>query len=1003
MNIHLFFFFVYFACFVSAEPVNFSREVRPIIAKHCFACHGPDEKHREAELRLDTEEGAKQVVDGKAAIVSGQPSKSEAFLRMITSDQDDLMPPPEHGKFLQTSEIELIKIWIEQGASWGKHWAYEPPLKFKLDLEPVRVVDHYIEKKAKAAGLSLNTVADKRMLLRRASFDLTGLPPSDKDLQLYLADDSQQAYEVMLDRYLASSHYGEKWAQHWLDLARYADSQGYEKDNHRTMWRYRDWVIDAFNQDMPYDQFSIEQMAGDLLPSSKQQQILATAFHRNTMTNTEGGTDDEEFRILAVKDRIDTTGLIWMGLSVGCAKCHSHKYDPVSIEEYYQLFAIFNQTEDRDLGSDEPKMAAPTEMQSIQLNELKDEQQALEIKKNKEIARVIAAPEFRSSLESSTKAILEDRSWIKPDIVSVGSKGTVASPQVETDAVVFNPSEDATQLTLELQIDSSFETLRLEALPDARLPNQGPGYAKGEFVLTNVTFSISSNQQWQAIVPSLARANFQVKGFSVQDSFETPDSHKGWGNLKTTGLELRAWYQFSAQNIIQPTTLKITMNFDRPGKMALGKFRWSYSSQPIEAPEFLPSPQVLNALHLPKNNLVPELEKTVHQYVAKQDPVILKLTFTIQQLERKIKAIDIPFIPIMKDLPHDKRRETRLHERGNFLVPGKMVKANFPTAFHHFEPESEKNRLDFAKWLVSKASPLAARVQVNRIWAILFGRGIVASLGDFGSQGSFPSHPQLLDWLAVEFMENGWSQKKLLKMIMLSNTYKRGTSASLEQLKLDPNNIYLARGSRVRLGAEAIRDQALMLSGLLSEKMHGPPVMPPQPVGIWLSVYNATSWQTSQGEDRHRRGLYTYIKRTAPYPSLLIFDGTSRENCTVDRITTNTPLQSFVTLNDPVYVEVALEAGRVIAENGKLHNPVEKINSFFEQATTRLPNQDELEQLQLLYQNAKNHFQQHLEQLESYLRGFELERDFSGDRVEWGSWSIVVSAILNLDECFIKG
>lgn len=826
-SIFIFFFLIFAFNQAFSASIDFSKDVRPILAKHCFACHGPDDKHREADLRLDTEAGAKKVEDGFSALVPGKPQESEMYRRMITEDQDDLMPPPEHGKFMKPEEIKMVKRWIEAGAPWGNHWAYEKPVRPEGLTNTRHPIDQMVEAKASQKGLQLNTKADKRTLIRRVSLDLRGLPPTQEEIQSFLEDNSKNAYANMIDRFLSDPAYGEKWALHWLDLARYADSQGYEKDRGRTVWRYRDWVINAFNNDMSFDQFTREQLAGDLLEQPTHDQILATAFHRNTMTNTEGGTDDEEFRVLAVKDRVDTTGLVWMGLSVGCAKCHTHKYDPITIDEYYQLYGIFNQTADRDLGNDFPVVASPTSVQKQKMDQLNPELKDLKKEFEKARSGFIKSEAFQAYYDSELKK-LEQQKEIK--------------------------SKELEQL------------VRKEA-------------------------SKRSKKEQQRLKSLIAQTHLSVKPYHDE----------------------------------------------------------------------------------------------------------------VNKLNDRIKAVGVPNIPIMKELQGDQRRVTKLHERGNFLAQGKVLKANFPKAFHAFDEEPEKSRLDLANWLMSKENPLTARVHTNRIWSILFGQGIVETLGDFGSQGAFPSHPRLLDWLAIEFMENGWSTKKFLKAVMLSDTYQRDSKATSRQIQLDPKNTYLARGPRVRLDAEMIRDQALSVAGLLSKKMYGPPVMPPQPEGIWSSVYNSGKWETSQGEDRYRRGLYTYIKRTAPYPSMMIFDGTSRENCSVQRLTTNTPLQAFVTLNDPVYVEITLEIGRQASERMDQESPEQLIVDIFEKTTSRLPLERETKTLLSLYHQAKQHFGKHPEKLSTYLKSFELGKKSENSELEWGSWAVVASAILNLDECFMKG
>lgn len=758
----------------ATETINYSRDIRPLLSKHCFACHGPEEDHREADLRMDLESSAKENHDGIAAIVTGQAEQSEAYLRMITDDQDDKMPPPEHGKFMKSEEIALIKHWIDNGAEYSRHWAFEA-LESRPSLQSSEIDQHVLEA-ARKKGLEPRSKADERTLLRRLSLDLTGLPPNFEDLQIYLNDDGPNRYENAVNRLLASPHYGEKWAWLWLDLARYADSQGYEKDLSRKIWPYRDWVIKAFNQDMPFDQFTIEQLAGDLLPNPSRDQILATAFHRNTMTNTENGTDNEEFRIQAVKDRVDTTGLVWLGLNVGCAKCHTHKYDPITIDEYYEMFAIFNQSEDNDLKSDEPLL------------------------------------------------------------------------------MMANPKQKERIHATRAQIDQ------------------------------------------------LSKELIQAKA------------------------EKRAKEIFAKQR-------------------ALSRAKQRLMSSEREAG-----------------------------------------------------------IPIMRELPVSKQRVTNLHERGNFLNLGKVVQPGVFKAFHKPQKPEVKNRLELAEWLLQKDNPLTARVTVNRVWASLFGRGLVSSLGDFGLQGGYPTHPELLDGLAWTFIQEGWSFKKLIKLIVMSETYQRDSNSFPEQLEKDPNNHYLSRGPRVRLDAEAIRDQALMLSGLLSRKLYGPPVMPPQPEGIWASVYNSGTWQTSTGEDRHRRALYTFLKRTAPYPSMMIFDATSRESCTVERVQTNTPLQSFVTLNDPVYVEASMAMGEQLALWRKQEKSnIKVVARAFEYATLRPPHADELSSLMELFELAYEHFSCDPKSLQAYLEQYELPKRHEVKDLDWASYSILSSAILNLDEIFIKG
>ncbi len=745
-----------------AEAVDFSRDVRPILAAQCFACHGPDAAAREADLRLDTRAGATRDLDGRRAVVAGDVAASELVKRIESDDDDVRMPPPDSGHQLSESQKQVLKSWIAAGAEYNQHWSFVAPVRPDVpDADDsdwaTSPIDHFVLARLQSRGLSPSRRANRYQLIRRVSLDLTGLPPTPQEAADFVDDTSSDAYEKVVRRLLDSPRYGEHWARLWLDLARYADTQGYEKDKHRDIWRYRDWVIDAFNQDMPYDQFTVEQLAGDLLTQPTPDQLLATAFHRNTMTNTEGGTDDEEFRLAAVKDRIETTAQVWMGLTLRCANCHSHKYDPISQREYYQFMAFFNQTEDHDAANDHPRAETPTTEQQQRLEELE---------------------------------------------------------------------------------------AALQAAGDAR-------------------------------------------------------------------------------------------------------------QKPLE-----------------------------------QQLAALKKQF--------------PTTPIMRELPAEKHRQTHVHVRGNFLEKGDLVTAAVPESLHALPADSPMNRLGVARWLVARNNPLTARVAVNRIWARLFGIGIVETEEDFGTQGTEPTHPELLDWLAVEFMDtHRWSQKELLRSIVMSSTYCQDSTITEAGAELDPRNRYFSRGPRFRLAAEVIRDQALVAAGLISSKTHGPSVMPPQPDGIWRSVYNGAQWQTASGEDRFRRGLYTYWRRTSPYPSMLSFDAGSREVCLIRRIRTNTPLQALILLNDPVYLEAAgALARRMIHEGGD--NSAARVDFGFRQLLVRPPEDAEVASLVRFYESTRLHFDADPKAAETLLKSCHTPPLENATVVDLASWTAVASVLLNLDEGVTK-
>ena len=746
------------------QPVSFNRDIRPVLAKNCFACHGPDGGSRKGGLRLDTVEGATADLDGQQAVVPGQPDRSELVRRVESLDPDVVMPPPDSGHELTDAEKKLLRNWIAEGGEYKVHWSFTRPVKGELPPVkqvdwPQHAIDRFVLARLESEKLTPSGQADRYRLIRRVSLDLTGLPPTPKEADAFVADSSEGAFETVVDRLLASDAYGEHWARMWLDLARYADTKGYEKDRHRDIWKFRDWVINALNQDMPYDQFSIEQLAGDLLPEATDQQRLATAFHRNTMTNDEGGTDNEEFRIAAVKDRVDTTMQVWMGLTMGCAKCHSHKYDPITQQDYYSFYAFFNQTEDADRSDDFPTLPLPTPEQAEQIGKL----------------------------EADIKA-LQKQQKSKPD--------------------------DATQAMIMAQQKS----------------------------LTNLRNSVTKT-------------------------------------------------------------------------------------------------------------------------------------------------------PVMRELAEGKRRETRLHRRGNFLDPSDVVQPAVLSLFGSLGNDAPTSRLHVARWITQQDNPLTSRVMVNRVWARLFGIGLVETEEDFGTQGMMPSHPELLDWLAVDFRENGWSIKKLIRSVVLSATYQQSAAVTAEKLAADPRNILLGRGPRFRLSAETVRDQALAVSGLLTHKVGGPSVMPPQPDGVWKSTYNALKWQDAMGENRYRRGLYTYWKRTSPYPAMMTFDAGSGEVCQIRRVRTNTPLQALVTLNDPAFVEAAgALAERMSRIDGGM---AKKVRRGFRLALIRPPTENEVSRLVELYEALSSDFASNPEAATQLVKAARLE---SGD----ATLIAVANVLLNLDETLMK-
>jgi hypothetical protein len=985
------------------KPVQFVRDIRPILSKNCFECHGPDEKQRKGKLRLDQEESARK------RIVPGEPAKSLLFERLVTVDEAEKMPPKHLGKTLTSEQVGLIEKWIKQGAKWGQHWSFEKPVRASLPHVkqkdwPRSPIDYFVLARLESEKLAPSPEADRATLARRVAIDLTGLPPSPDLYRSFLQDRSPDAYERYVDALLASPAFGERWARVWLDLARYADSKGYEKDLSRTLWRYRDWVIEAFNRDLPYDQFTREQLAGDLLPKPTTEQILATAFHRNTMVNDEGGTDDEEFRVAAVKDRVDTTMQVWMGLTMGCAKCHTHKYDPISHREYYQFYAFFNQSEDADTYDERPKLATPTRDQERAVTSLKEAiaRQEQELRNYSE--------EFKKAAAQWEEQARGQGGWltIKPSKMTSASG---SSMKVQTDQSILvearKPARETYSLTLSADL-KRLTALRLEVLPDKSHPKGGVGRSEndGNFVLSRWVLKVrSADGQSKELSFKSAKADFAQTNYPIDHVLNNPNPKKnGWAvspmqKEKHTALfvltepyEVREGDEFDL-------TIDHQFEFTYPG-FSIGRFRlyWTGDDSPDlgnDLPMDLPG-----LLKLPREARTPAQQDRLWAYYAGLSPLTKPARDKLESLQKALAEVPIPQTPIMRDLPAAKQRKTAIHLRGNFLDPGEEVKPTVPVAFHSFPKEAPRNRLGVADWLVHPDNPLTARVAVNRFWAQFFGTGIVESQEDFGSQGTLPSHPELLDYLAVAFRKEGWSMKRLCKTIVTSATYRQSSRATPELLAKDPNNRLLARGPRFRLEAEMIRDVSLATSGLLSPKMLGPSVMPPQPDGLWRSVYSKEAWIAAKGEDRYRRGLYTFMKRTTPYPAMTTLDAPSREICAVRRINTNTPLQALVTLNDGAFIEMAQSLAREMLKAGA--TPEEQIRHGLERALLRPCKPEEVIILKELYQQRQSYYREHADEAKKMATDSLNPVASEISLIDLAALTAVGNVILNLDEFLMR-
>lgn len=961
---------------VAAAPVSYSRDIRPILSSKCFKCHGPDDAARQAGLRLDTFEGATgPAKSGLKALVPGDASQGELLKRILTHDEDDRMPPPQMGPPLDEAAVAKLKQWIGEGAVYEPHWSFVKPAKTPLPQVSNQTwlrnaVDFFIEKGLDDAELAPSPEADKYTLIRRVSLDLTGLPPTPADVEAFVADTSPVAYEKLVEKLLASPHYGERWARVWLDIARYADTKGYEADRHRDMWRYRDWVIDAFNQDMPFTEFTVEQIAGDMLPNPTMEQQLATAFHRNTMTNDEGGTDNEEFRTAAVIDRVDTTMSAWMGLTMACAQCHTHKYDPITNKEFYQFYAFFNQTQDADLFPEEsPVLPAPTAEQQQELNFL-----------NARLTQVTNL--FQNALPARNAG---QESW-EQKLATEGNGVPAATPWESLGPIpqdTFDAAYDATG-----GLDPASAEL---AAPSGYAWQPRPEWADG---------AIQKIDSGSAAITYLRRTIHTASALPYPIKVGSNDGIMIWLN----GVAVHG------NKIERPITQgsdAVQLNLQAGDNVLLmkvvnagGEYAFSYESAFQGLPE-----NIVTLAKAPVAERTPEqAAELLDYYRLNIAPELATFREQIAQAKAEIERVNaaVPKIPVLRDLPPTGQRVSRMFEKGSFLNPGAEVVPGTPAFLHPMAYDAPRNRLGLAQWLVDENNPLAARVLVNRFWSQFFGTGIVETAEDFGTQGEFPSNQALLDWLAVDFMEQGWSMKSLCRTIVNSATYRQAPTVTQDRLEKDPYNRLLARGPRFRLEAEMVRDQALAVAGLLSDKMHGPSVMPPQPAGIWQVVYSGDVWKESTGADKYRRALYTYWRRTMPYPSMVAFDAPSREVCTVRRVRTNTPLQALVTLNDPVYIEAAQAMARRVLREAPAADLDSRIRYAFLLAASRPPEAAEVESVKSLYNDGVAQFSANGE-IALAMATIPLgPLADNSDGAELASWTLVSNVLLNLDEVLTK-
>jgi len=990
------------------EEVIFSREIQPLLAKHCLLCHGTDKQ--ESGLRLDSHaEATMKLESDQLAIVPGHPEQSELLKRITSKDEFTRMPP--EGEMLSDAEVDLISRWIKQGAKYESHWSYRPIAKPELpevkQTEWIRnPIDQFVLAKLEAAGVKPSPTADRATLIKRLYHDLTGLPPSPAEVDEFLNDKSPQAYESLVNRLLESPHFGERWGRHWLDKARYADSDGYEKDRPRpNAWRYRDWVIDAINDDMPYDQFTIEQLAGDLLPDATVEQKLATAFHRQTLTNTEGGTDQEEFRVEATFDRTETTAAIWMGLTMTCARCHSHKYDQITQEEYYELFAFFNNT------NEDTVHIAKTEadLQRYQKEkEAHDQKVAVATEAyNNRVAQL--QPQIDKWLEEMTALLNANPSpvefqSIKPLEASAISKATLTT-QEEGAILVTGESPDSDTYTIITETDSSPLTgFKLETLIHDSLGGKGPGRtAHGNFVLSEFEVIASHNKKFEDPVTlefGSAEANFSQVNFLPEHALSKIDK-TGWAISPQMGKNHAiTFYTKSPVPLKEKKFLKIVLKQQYGGKHTIGHFRLSTMTgfDPLKA---VPQ-QVREAVAVSADQRTPLHRKTIADYVASTDAEVQKLLANLNAIKTKAPKDPMMLVRVLRSA----ERQTNILHRGDFLQPAEKVRSDAIAVIEENHPLTSRisgepaDRLDLANWLIDPKNPLTPRVSVNQVWAHLFGRGIVPTVNDFGVRGDQPTHPELLDWLAWTYpRELDWSRKSLIRLIVNSATYRQSSHHRPELQEIDPTNQLFARQNRLRAEAEIVRDLHLAASGLLSQKVGGPSVFPPLPPGVAeLSYANNFNWKTSQGEDKYRRGMYTFFKRTSPHPNLISFDCPDSNTTRLKRDSSNTPLQALVTLNNDTFTEASQAmAKRVLLEGGA--TDAEKLAYAMRLCIARVPDDKETQQFGQLLDTARQYYQSHAEDAKALTSRHAVEEI---DPVENAAWITTVRMIMNLDEFIVR-
>ncbi|MCE2861394.1 MAG: PSD1 and planctomycete cytochrome C domain-containing protein [Opitutaceae bacterium] len=996
----------------AAEPVSFSRDVLPILSDNCFSCHGPDEGHRKADLRLDTREGA--TADAIQAVVPGRPEASELIRRIVSTDEDEVMPPPKsHKARLKPGQTELLRRWIAEGAAWGRHWALEKPVR-PATPPGQHPIDALVAARLRQEALKPAAPAARVTQIRRLSFDLTGLPPTPAEMESFLHDAAPDAYARLVARLLASPHFGERMAMWWLDAARYADTDGFQADADRNNWPWRDWVVGAFNGNLPFDRFTIEQFAGDLLPNATPEQILATCFHRNHMTNGEGGRDPEESRVDYVIDRVNTVGTTWLGLTLGCTQCHSHKFDPISHADYYSLTAFFNSIdEDGKAGTAaKPYLAYQSPLTARAIADA--EKVVAERTPGEAQAKQEAAAPFVAWLAARHAEVRGGFSaWHVLTATALEStEGTLLAQEADgaVQASGPNPNQDDYRLIAAVNLPR-VTGLKLEVLPHPSHSGGGLSRGKsGEFILTDIKVQVRRRGSSQvrdvavsSAVADVSKAQKDARSYGDIKGVLDDDPRNGW---TTQGSPPTASY-FAVFALAEPVVLDADEELmfelrhrSTGGDANIGRFRLSASDQPGEAVRSLqPAPleELARAQAVEPSDIAPELRARLFAQFLEDHAPYRGPRSALDRAQRQLAEVKRAAgrLNVMVLAERAAPRETFVLERGVWDKHGARVTPDVPAAIAPWPDGAPRNRLGLARWIVSPENPLTARVVVNHFWQMLFGAGLVRTPEDFGLQGERPVYPEILDWLAVEFMASGWDVKHLLTVIVTSATYRQESATAAAALERDPLNRFLARGARFRLPSWMLRDAALRAAGLLNPTLGGPPVRPYQPEGVWEEMFMGRfRYEPSEGPAQYRRTLYAFWRR-AVAPTFL-FDSAQRRVCEVGATRTNTPLQALTLLNDQTY----LEASRALATQAwhAANEPAARLRLIFRRVLSREPEARELAVLEREVTRALAHYRAHPTDAAAFLRIGQHPPDASVPVPELAAYTLAASLTLNLDE-----